>query len=256
MGGNTSCVAIAHDGDLPVLALDAGTGIRNLTTILGGQPFCGTIVLGHLHWDHTYGIPFFSAGDRPDARVRVLVPEQGADVVGLLSRWMGPPHFPITPTELRGDWTFGWYDEGEREVEGFTVRAREIPHKGGRTMGVRVSDGRSSIAYLSDHAPQVLGPGDDGLGVLHEAAIDLARGVDLLIHDAQYTAEELPVRGHFGHAAYEYAVRLAVVSGARAVALFHHDPARTDDEVDAITEAARGHGVDVVLAVEGLVVEL
>jgi ribonuclease BN (tRNA processing enzyme) len=150
-----------------------------------------------------------------------------------LSRSVGPPHFPITPTDLLGRWTFGTYGEGEHSIAGFRVLAREIPHKGGRTMGLRVSDGRSSVAYLSDHAPHDLGDGADELGLLHEAAVSLARGVDLLIHDAQYTAAELPARRHYGHAAAEYAVDLGRHACARRVVLFHHDPGRRDDEVDA-----------------------
>ena len=109
-------------------------------------------------------------------------------------------------------------------IEGFDVLALEIPHKGGRTFGYRVSDGRASIAYLSDHGPVALGPGPDGLGPYHEAALALADGVDLLVHDAQHTAEELPAAAAFGHSAAEYAVALAERAGAGRVLLFHHDP--------------------------------
>jgi ribonuclease BN (tRNA processing enzyme) len=119
-------------------------------------------------------------------------------------------------------------------------------------MGLRISDGTSTLAYLSDHAPQDLGPGPDGTGALHPAALELADGVDLLIHDAQYTAEELPTRGSFGHAAAEYAVLLAREAGAEKLLLFHHDPARTDDEVEALAAAvSTTEGAVVEVAVEG-----
>jgi phosphoribosyl 1,2-cyclic phosphodiesterase len=186
--------------------------------------------------------------------VQVLLPEQGIPAGEVLDRLMGPPLFPITTEHLRGSWTFGNYDEGWFDVRGFRILAREVPHKGGRTMGLRVEYGASSLAYLPDHAPQDLGHGARGLGVLHEAALELAAGVDLLVHDAQYTALELPRRGAFGHAAAEYAVDLAVAAGARRVALFHHDPARTDAEVAAICDMLRrqareaGHSVDIVAA--------
>jgi phosphoribosyl 1,2-cyclic phosphodiesterase len=250
VGGNTSCVAIAHDDeDVPRLVLDAGTGLRTVTTLLAGEPFRGTILLGHLHWDHTYGLPFFRAGDRPDAATRLLVPEQGVPAIDLIGGFMGPPAFPIGPERLRGNWTFESIDEGLHSIEGFDVLAREIPHKGGRTFGYRISDGVSSIAYLSDHGPAgVLGPGPEGFGPYHEAALELCHEVDLLIHDAQYTAAELPERANFGHSAGEYAVELAKRCGASSLLLFHHDPDRTDQEVGAIERAFRSSAGPVVVA--------
>lgn len=114
------------------------------------------------------------------------MPAQG-DPTEVLQRVMAPPHFPITPGELRGRWTLRGIEPGEHQIEQFAVTALEIPHKGGRTFGYRVSDGTSAVAYLSDHQPTTFGPGDDGVGAYHDAARHLADGVDLLIHDAQYT---------------------------------------------------------------------
>ena len=109
-GGHTSCVAIARDAAaVPALILDAGTGVRNVTPLLDGKAFSGTILLTHLHWDHVQGLPFFQGGDRDDARVTLLLPAQGgaATAEQVLARAMSPPHFPIRPNGLRGDWTFG-----------------------------------------------------------------------------------------------------------------------------------------------------
>jgi phosphoribosyl 1,2-cyclic phosphodiesterase len=254
-GGETSCVAIAHGSDAPRLVLDAGTGLRRLTRMLDGQPFRGTLLLGHLHWDHTHGLPFFGAGDNPDSSVRLLLPAQG-DAAAVLSRCMSPPHFPIVPQQLRGQWTFDGIEEGEHELEGFSVLAREIPHKGGRTFGYRVSDGHSTIAYLSDHAPFALGPGPEGFGEYHEAALQLCDGVDLLIHDSQYTAEEFPARANFGHSAIEYTIGLAERCGVGRLLLFHHDPPRTDDQLDALVVHHRQRFAALDAAVEGAVIEL
>ena len=257
-GGHTSCVAICHDGhDAPALLLDAGTGIRRATWLLGDAAFTGTILLGHLHWDHLHGLPFFRAGDRDDARVDLLIPAQpdGADTLEVLSRGMSPPHFPVRPDQLRGTWTFDSLAEGLNELEGFEVTSAEIPHKGGRTFGYRVSDGRTTIAYLSDHCPSQLGPGPEGWGEYHESALALATNVDVLIHDAQLLAEEHADDAVYGHAAAEYAVELGRRANARRVVLFHHRPNRTDDELDAI--AARFAADErVSLATESLVLEL
>lgn len=248
-------MALAHDGATPNLVLDAGTGLRSLSRHLGGEPFRGTILLGHLHWDHTHGLPFFPAGDDPDSQVTVAMPAQG-DPEEVLERAFSPPHFPITPRQLSGRWEITSLEQGHHQFEGFEVDAAEIPHKGGRTFGYRVSDGTGTIAYLSDHDALVAGEGPDGLGAYHPAAMSLVAGVDLLIHDAQYTAVELASRRKFGHATVEYGVGLAEEAGAKTLALFHHDPARTDDEVDAIVAAHVGAAVEVIAAAEGLTIDL
>ena len=257
VGGDTSCVAVARDGEAPTLVLDAGTGVRRVTGLLGGGAFRGTLVLSHLHWDHVQGLPFFAAADRPDAVVRLLLPEQGTPAEDLLAQVMSPPFFPIRPGDLRGAWSFEAYGDGPLELEGFAVLAREVPHGGGRTMGVRVSDAAGTVAYLPDHGPLELGPGEDGLGEIHPAALELAAGADLLIHDAQYTAAELPAHAHFGHAAADYAVRLAARAGVPRVLLFHHDPCRTDAQLEAIEAALEvPAGVAVSVAREGATIDL
>jgi ribonuclease BN (tRNA processing enzyme) len=279
-GGHTSCVAIAPDdgaphdgashhgapggapgGGAPRLILDAGTGLRRVTGLLGGAPFAGTIILTHLHWDHVHGLPFFSAGDRDDARVTLLLPEQeaqneegSAGAEEVLARGMSPPHFPITPAGLRGDWFFGSLAPGVLKADGFTVEAREVPHKGGRTFGYRVSDGHSAMAYIPDHCPTALGPGPDGWGEYHPAALALAADADLLIHDSFLRPDEVAAEASFGHPAADYAVALAHRAGARRVLLTHHKPDRTDDALDAlatrfradptVTVAAEGHLLD------------
>jgi phosphoribosyl 1,2-cyclic phosphodiesterase len=236
-GGHTSCLALAHDGaSEPALILDAGTGLRRVTPLLAGEPFRGTILLTHLHWDHVHGLPFFAGGDREGAAVSLLLPEQcdGTSAEDALARGMSPPHFPITPGGLRGEWTYGTVTPGSFKAEGFTVEAREIPHKGGRTFGYRVGDGHRVVAYLPDHCPTALGPGPDGWGAYHPAALDLADGVDLLIHDAFLLAEEVAAEASFGHAAADYAVALGRRAGARRVLLAHHKPDRTDAELEML----------------------
>jgi ribonuclease BN (tRNA processing enzyme) len=254
-GGNTSCVALAKDGKRPKLVLDAGTGLQNLSRFLDGRPFRGTILLGHLHWDHTHGLPFFSAGDRPDSRVRVLLPAQGRTPEELMARVMSPPHFPVSVDQLRGDWRLGELDAGEHTVEGFEVTAMEIPHKGGRTFGFRVTDGTATVAYLSDHHPIQLGPGPEGHGEYHESAYALCEEADLMIHDAQYTVAEFPSRADFGHSTIDYAVGLAEVCKAKRLLLFHHDPRRTDAELGEIL-GSLDSSVCVEGATEGQVLQL
>lgn len=258
-GGQTSCLAIAHPGQVPTLLLDAGTGIQNVTGLLGGAPFDGSVLLGHLHWDHTHGLPFFGAGGAAGSRVSVYLPEQGDSAESVLERCFSPPHFPIVPSQLGDGWSFDSLAEGTHQIEGFTVLARDIPHKGGRTFGFRVESEGGSLAYLSDHSPTSYGPGPDGLGERHEAILELANGVDLLIHDAQHLAEQFPGVAFLGHASVEYGIAVAQQAGVRSLALFHHAPSRTDDELDAIELMARdlaGPNLQVFAAHEGMVLDL
>jgi phosphoribosyl 1,2-cyclic phosphodiesterase len=236
-GGHTSCLALTPDGaDAPTLILDAGTGLRQATPLLGDRPFTGTILLSHLHWDHIQGLPFFGGGDHEGSEVSVVIPEQGdgQGALAVLRRAMSPPFFPVAPDGLRGDWRFSTLEPGSSQQGGFEVLAREIPHKGGRTFGFRVSDGHSALTYMPDHCPTGLGPGPDGYGEYHEAALELAADSDVIVHDAWLTGAELGSEAAMGHSCGEYAAALARRAGARAVLLFHHHPERTDEQVDAV----------------------
>jgi phosphoribosyl 1,2-cyclic phosphodiesterase len=257
-GGHTPCVALAHDGCAPSLILDAGIGLQRTGPLLAGVPFTGTVLLTHLHWDHVLGLPFFAGADRQDAVIRVIIPEQesGEDAATVLGGVMRRPYFPVGPTELRGDWSFASIAPGEHELEGFSVLAREIPHKGGRTFGYRICDGKSSMTYMPDHCPTIIGPGDDGFGANHEAALELAADTDLLVHDSQLLPSELAAQACFGHAVADYAVGLAARAGASAVVLFHHRHDRTDDALDALALRLAGDSPRVFVAVEGSVHQL
>ena len=242
-GGNTSCVAITPDGqDSPSLVLDAGTGLRSLSRLLPGPAFRGAILLSHLHWDHMQGLPFFRAADNVESVVDVYLPAQdGQTGRDLLARMMSPPSFPITPDCLHGRWTFTALEPGHLQLGTLLVTAAEVAHKGGRTFGYRVEEPGASIAYLPDHDP-VQGCAPDAAAMIH--------GVDLLIHDAQFLASERSTAGLFGHATIDDAIELACQAKVGKLLLFHHGPARTDTELDAIA-AGIDAPLPVTLAVEG-----
>jgi len=247
-GGHTSCVAITATGaSHPTLVLDAGTGLRNLTALLDGQPYSGTILLSHLHWDHMQGLPFFVAGDREGANTTVCVPAQhGRSGEALVQQAMSPPAFPISPAGLAGTWQFSAIEPGVYKIESFTVIAAEVRHKGGRTFGYRVSDGTTDIAYLPDHVM----PGAFTTGL--EA---LVREVDVLLHDAQFVESERRLADAYGHSTVGDAIELAQHMDVRRLVLFHHAPARTDDQLDAIL-ADLDPALPVEMAIEGQVLDL
>jgi len=221
---------LADGEDTPRLVLDAGTGLRSVTPMLAGRAFHGAILVSHLHWDHVQGIPFFVAGDRPDATVDLFMPAQsGLSGRDLLAGMMSPPQFPITPEGLQGQWTFKALDTGWHDIEGFRVRAEEVRHKGGRTYGYRVQDASGSLAYLPDH---VVSEG------VSSAVLELIHGVDVLVHDAQFVVAERALADAYGHSTIGDAVDLAIQCAVGSLTLFHHGPGRTDDALDEIAQAA------------------
>ena len=250
VGGHTSCVAVARTPDEWTLVLDAGTGLRRLDAVLGGAPFRGTILLTHLHWDHAHGIPFFTSGDRADARVDLYVPAQeglspGDDAAGLLARGMSPPHFPIGPEGLRGAWRFLAFGAGGIDVPGFDVVAADVPHKGGRTVGFRVEAGGRAFAYIPDHRPGAATPAQ------RARALALVRGVDVLFHGAPFFETERETADFFGHATVEDAIDLAVEAGATRLVLVHHAPHRTDVDIEKLTGRLGDAPMPVVVGREG-----
>jgi len=244
-GGHTSCVAVLADGaTAPTLLMDAGTGIRSLSSLMGSEPFRGSILLSHLHWDHVEGLPFCRAVDHDDARVDLHVPAQdGASPRDLLARMFSPPSFPIEPEGLLGDWRFLPDPASPSSIEEFEVTAVEINHKGGRTLGYRVASDTGSFAYLPDHAPSQ--------GIASEVW-NLIEGVDVLLHDAQFTEAERPLSDLYGHATVEETVVIAAKAGVGQLVLFHHSPVRTDDQLDRILDLVDRLLLPTVVAREGM----
>jgi ribonuclease BN (tRNA processing enzyme) len=255
-GGNTSCVAVRVPGEPPLL-LDMGTGIRYFgRSFAKAQVFRGNCLLSHLHWDHTQGLPFFTPMLTEGSELDVYGPSQtdGRSVAQVMTGLIRPPMFPIDLDQFPGTIRFHDTLEGTFDLGEIRVTAREIPHVG-RTFGYRIEWQGLSVAYLPDHQQ----PYDGGFRV-SEAALELVRGVDLLIHDSQYTAAEFAAKSTWGHCTAEYAMWLSGHAGVKRLALFHHDPARTDDALDEFAACARALasqlGYDVVTASEGLTIDV
>jgi phosphoribosyl 1,2-cyclic phosphodiesterase len=246
VGGNTSCIAIRAPDDR-WLVLDAGTGLRTLGPVLDEAPLRGSILLTHLHWDHTQGLPFLTNADRPDAEVSLWLPAQGNgdDPIAVLKRAMSPPHFPIGPDGLLGRWRFGALAPGRHEIEGFLVTAADVEHKGGRTYGYRVEGPDGTLAYLPDHCPRLAGP------ARRAAALELAHGVDVLLHGGQFLAGEQATADGYGHATIDDALAFACDGGVSRLVLIHHAPARTDREIAQLAGTLGDAGVPVSIGREG-----
>jgi phosphoribosyl 1,2-cyclic phosphodiesterase len=261
-GGNTSCVSVSIPGHEPLL-FDLGTGLRYFgTSHPAHTPFRGSCLLTHLHWDHVQGLPFFQPLLHPDAVLDVYAPpspDTGETVGEVMARTIHPPLFPVTLEQFPG--TIRFHDVADDEftlagegADAVTVMSRLIPHFGS-TCGFRVTWNGRTVSYLSDHQQPI-----DGSFAVTPGALELCQGADVLIHDAQFTAEEFRIKSNWGHCTVEYAVWLAGVAGVRTLVLFHHDPNHDDEMVDRLAANAaacgRAQGIEVIAAFEGMTLKV
>jgi CheY-like chemotaxis protein len=267
-GGNTSCVELTTDrGDL--LIFDCGTGARQLAADLmaQGRTFINiSILLGHTHWDHIQGFPFFTPAFVTGNTIAIYGPEGSRGPLHeVLAGQMEYTYFPVDLTQLPAAITYHDLTEGIHTIGGARVATQFLNHPA-MTVGYRVEADGVAIVYLVDHEPfsDVLWRAGAEPGriesILHEGDRRHAKfmaDADLVIHDAQYTPDEYPTKKTWGHSTYDYVVQIAAAAGVRRVALTHHDPGHDDDFVAEIERNARslalrqGAGIDVFCAYEG-----
>jgi len=272
-GGNTSCVEVtARDGTL--IVLDCGTGAHELGQHLAASrepPICGHLLITHTHWDHIQGFPFFTPLFVPGNEWDVYAPQGvGQRLEDTLAGQMEYSYFPVGLRQLGATIRYHELVEGAFDVGEVRVTARYMNHPG-LAMGYRLEAGGVALVYATDHEPhsphQPDAPGRAGAPAppVHREDrehIEFLAGADLVIHDAQYELLEYPTKRTWGHSPAELAVDWALAGGVKRLALFHHDPLRSDEAVDRIVEscrrraAASGRALDVFGAAEGQVIEL
>ena len=260
-GGNTSCVSVElSDGSR--LVLDAGTGIRELGLALAGFHGPIHVLLTHLHLDHITGLMFFGPLFDPGAYVTVWgPPDASTSLRARLARYISAPLSPIEIRELPAHVEFRPCPADSWRMGSATVEAALVNHRGA-TLGYRITDGDSVLAYIPDHEP-ALGQNLDGDDPDWISGWSLARGANLLIHDAQYTEQEYAGTIGWGHSRILDTLRFARRAEVDRLALFHHDPTHDDALMDAIGAEARdawvgggGAAAQLMVAREGQVVEV
>jgi phosphoribosyl 1,2-cyclic phosphodiesterase len=236
-GGNTSCVEVElSDGS--TLILDAGTGIRSLGVGFGARMPKVSICLTHLHLDHIQGLMFFSPCFHEQSEITVWGPASPeSSLEERVGRYISAPLSPVEVRELPCDVSFHDCPASEWELGPATIRAEAVTHRG-PTLGYRITDGDTTIAYIPDHEPG-LGSPLESLEPEWISGYDLARDADLLIHDCQYTDEEYPEHVGWGHSRLTDTLTFARRVGARRLLMFHHDPLHSDDFLDSFFESAR-----------------
>jgi phosphoribosyl 1,2-cyclic phosphodiesterase len=246
-GGNTSCVEVRVGGR--VLVFDAGTGIRPLGVSLAGRGVKHIhLLMSHYHWDHIMGLPFFGCLFDPTVRVDLYGEPRGAlDVQQVLAGQMVPPYFPIPWGAFAARIEPHTVRPGNSYVIGdVTVRTCRLNHPQ-ESLSYRVDWQGRSVVYATD-----LEHGSD----LDDSFIDFIRGADLLIMDCSFQDSEYAAHVGWGHSTWEAGLRFADAGGVDRLAIFHHLPSRTDDEVARIEARAQATRPGTVAAAEGLVLKV
>lgn len=256
-GGNTSCVSVTPPNSTPII-FDLGTGLRYLNVDQSHsepKPFAGVCLLTHLHWDHIQGLPFFKSLLCEETVLDIYAPQQegGRSLREIFLKKICPPIFPISLNDFRATINFHEVGDDDFTIGTTKVMSRFVPHTG-PTLGYRITADNTSVTYLSDHQQPVSG------FALTTGARQICQGTDLLIHDSQYTPAEFQVKSDWGHSTLEFAMWVAETASAKRLALFHHDPSRTDDALDVIAQrlvgVAKNRGFEVFAAADGMSVEV
>src|SRR5579884_2874638 len=272
-GGNTSCVQVVSRD--VIIILDCGTGVRELGLELlktRKPPIEAHILLGHTHWDHIQGFPFFPPALAPGNRITVYS-ARGYEkpLKQILEGQMDYTYFPIRLAQMASDIEFRELDEETFDIGHIQVKTHFLNHTV-LTMGYRLFSGGKTVVYATDtepfgtyHTGANGASGDKLSAFVHEGDrrfVAFVAGADVLIHDTQYTEAEYPQKIGWGHSTVEYAIEVALAGQVRHLVLFHHDVTRTDEQVAELENYARklvrerGADLQVSAAAEGWEIDL
>jgi phosphoribosyl 1,2-cyclic phosphodiesterase len=249
-GGNTACIEVRCGKNR--LILDGGSGLRPAGKALYRAEIDEIdVLLTHSHYDHIIGLPFFHPLYDPSIKVILWSGHLSGRMTThqMIREFMRPPWFPVTADYCAASLECRDFVAGDvlSPRDGIVVRTAMLNHPGG-CIGYRVEANGRSMALISDteHIP----------GKLDPAVLELIQGADLVVYDATYTEQEMKRFRGFGHSTWEQGVKLCEAAGAKRLALFHHDPTRTDEQVAHLEQAARERFSEAFAARDGLTLDL
>ena len=273
-GGNTTCIEVEIDEGQTII-LDAGSGIHPLAqSLLKKLPLSCSILLTHTHWDHIQGLPFFIPIFIPGNNIRIygaFDPVLQRDIRDVLSRQMEYCYFPVREAELKADMQYSSLSEGQTLEIGSARVTNIIMNHTVINFGYRIDCHGKSVFFTGDNESlyNIYRPGDDYyeeyerlISQKNALLADFIRGVDVLIADSAYTEQEYQAKKGWGHGTYDRCLALAREAGAKALYFTHHEPQRSDDELDKIQDGIKEQLVNspadppCFMAYEGLEIEV
>jgi len=265
-GGESTCVEVISD-EGESLVIDAGSGIRKLGNAITREKNNNhaTILFTHAHWDHLSGFPFFKPAYSPEFSISFCggpVPQE--TIMQYIRHQMDPPYFPVDISEMKAKFLAGCHcDQAICDhcpggmVKSIQCHSVPLNHPNGG-YGFKLISNDKSFCFLSDNEIRFAHPG----GLSRNGYVDFCSGIDLLIHDAQYTEDEYKKTKSWGHSTFMDAVDLALEAGVKRLGLFHHDPDRTDNELRYQVEICKkyitdtGNSLDCFACAEGMIIDL
>lgn len=278
-GGNGACIELRVEGRKEIIVIDAGSGVRELGNFLVKNelpkgPMAITLYLSHTHWDHIMGFPYFVPIYIPGTKMSVYGPvsfeeDSLEDVVGGQMKYR---YFPINIGELSAEIEYERLrEEPKQELGGGLVLTTKFMNHPITALGYRFEHKGKVFCTCYDHEPYrnlfITDPehpeydeamaleGEEVAKEQNQAIEDFFRGADLLVHDSQYTEKEYVSRVNWGHSPIEHAIISANRAGVKKLALFHHDPDRTDVQIEEMEktycESGKYGKTEVFFAKEG-----
>lgn len=282
-GGNTPCIELRIPPANRLIIIDAGSGIRELGNSLMATdfkkgPIDTDLYLSHTHWDHIMGFPFFTPIYLPTTKLRVFGPvtHEEDTLEGVVGGQMTYRYFPVRGAELAAQIRYTNLKEGTFDLgEGLRLTTKYLNHPI-LCLGYRFEHQGKVFCTAYDTEPfrnlfctdpkdpsydeAMAAEGELVAGEQNELLERHFAGADLLVYDAQYTrAEYDAARRGWGHTAMEHACEAAARAGVKKLVLFHHEPVRTDAQLDALAavhgEPGRYGALEVIFAREGMELE-
>ncbi|GHV95526.1 MBL fold metallo-hydrolase [Spirochaetia bacterium] len=278
-GGNTSCLEIRADERL--IIVDLGTGVRPLgeslmaTDLKKNGVIDADIFITHTHWDHIMGFPVFTPIFIPGTKIRIYGPVSFEDdtLESIISAQLSYRYWPVRASELAAHIEYNQIRETSLDLGGgLTVSTKYLNHPI-LCLGYRFEYQGTSIVTAYDHEPfrnlfptdpadpsyneEAACEGELAAAEENEKILRFIHDANILIHDTQYTEAEYARHLGWGHSSYEWAISTAAQANVKKLVFFHHDPARTDDQLEELEKGycTANRNMEIMMAREGLVVE-